>query len=377
MGVLELILTDYTLQIVSLGSMILGITSGVIGSFAVVRKESLLGDAVSHAALPGIAIAFILTQTKSSELLLLGAFISGLIATYLVYSIVKNSRIKFDSALALILSVFFGFGMVLLTYIQKTPNANQAGLESFIFGQASSLLKKDVQIMAVMGLILIILVVVFWKEFKLVSFDLEFAQTLGFSTNKITMILFVMMVTTIVLGLQTVGVILMSAMLTSPGVAARQWTDKMSVMVILSAIFGAISGFVGTLLSSIIPRMPTGPIIVIVLSAIVLLSISFAPKRGLIWRQIRNRKNQRDINIDQILINLYNLALNHENIEHSHDLFIIEPQKGQTKKSRRELKNTLENLCQRGLVRRDYFDKWAITDQGIEHVEKNFVKEEA
>lgn len=288
----SLILSDYTLRVVALGSALLGIISGILGSFAVIRKESLLGDAVSHAALPGIAIAFLLTQTKNTEILLLGALISGLLATFLIIGISRNSRIKFDSALALILSVFFGAGLVLLTYIQKIPNADQAGLETFIFGQASTLLLRDVKIMGVLGAILLILVALFWKEFKIVSFDIDFAESLGFNTRRITIILFAMIVTAIIIGLQTVGVILMSAMLVSPAVAARQWTDKLSVMVFLAAIFGGISGIVGTIISSIVPQMPTGPMIVVIVSIIVIISITLAPNRGILWRYMRGKKNK-------------------------------------------------------------------------------------
>ena len=209
----QLLITDYTFRIVALGSMVLGIISGVLGSFAVIRKQSLLGDAVSHAALPGIALAFLVTFTKRTEILLLGALISGLLSTFIIIMISKYSRVKFDSALALVLSVFFGGGMVLLTHIQKIPNSNQAGLEKFIFGQASTLLKRDVNIMIILGIVLLSIVALFWKEFKLVSFDEEFAESIGFSSQKITALLFFIIVTAIIIGLQTVGVILMSAML--------------------------------------------------------------------------------------------------------------------------------------------------------------------
>lgn len=371
LNLLDLIFTDYTLQIVSLGSALLGIISGVLGSFAVIRKESLLGDAVSHAALPGIAIAFLITQTKRTEVLLVGALISGLMATFLILSISKYSRIKFDSALALILSVFFGGGMVLLTHIQKIPNANQAGLDKFIFGQASTLLKSDVKVMAILGVILIALVIIFWKEFQLVSFDAEYAESLGFSTKKITTLLFSMIVTSIIIGLQTVGVILMSAMLTAPAVAARQWTDKLSVMVILSATFGAIAGVLGTILSSIVSKLPTGPTIVIVISTIVIFSLAFAPNRGLIWKYFRDKKNKREINEDQVLTNLYHLAMNHDNVNHSHDILTIKPDKSQ-----KDLISKLESLINRDLVEKDYFNKWSITEKGIKHVENYFKKEE-
>lgn len=295
LNILQLILTDYTLQTVSLGAALLGIISGVLGSFAVIKKQSLLGDAVSHSALPGIALAFLFTQSKKIEVLLLGALIAGFISTYLIISIVKYSKIKFDSALALVLSVFFGFGVVLLTYIQKMPNANQAGLDKFIFGQASTLLKRDVRVMSILGIILISLVMIFWKEFKIISFDEEFAESLGFPTKKINILLSAMIVTSIIVGLQTVGVILMSAMLIAPAVAARQWTDKLSLMVVLSAVFGAISGVIGTIISSVVPKLPTGPTIVIVISIIVIISLTFAPNRGLIWKYFRNKKNEKEI----------------------------------------------------------------------------------
>lgn len=372
MNLLELILTDYTLQIVSLGSALLGIISGILGSFAVIRKQSLLGDAVSHAALPGIALAFLITHTKRTEVLLLGALISGLIATFLILFIVKYSRIKFDSSLALVLSVFFGGGMVLLTYIQKIPDANQAGLDKFIFGQASTLLKSDLRIMSIVGIVLIILVIVFWKEFKLVSFDPDYAESLGFSTSKINILLFAMIVTSIIIGLQTVGVILMSAMLTAPAVAARQWTDKLYLMVILSAIFGAISGITGTILSSMVSKLPTGPTIVIIVSGIVIFSLAFAPNRGLVWKYFKDRRNQREINEDQVLINLYELALNHDDINHSHDIFIIKPNKSVTDKSARELTKKLESLAGRGFANKDYFNKWSITKEGLKYVKDHF-----
>lgn len=370
MDILQIVFTDYTFRVVSLGAMLLGIISGVLGSFAVIRKQSLLGDAVSHAALPGIALAFLFTLTKRTEVLLLGALISGLLATWLIVMIDRYSRIKFDSALALILSVFFGIGMVLLTYIQRIPSSNQAGLEKFIFGQASTLLKRDVYIMLILGVILLSIVVLFWKEFKLVSFDEEFARSLGYSTRLITSLLFLLIVTAIIIGLQTVGVILMSAMLVAPAVAARQWTDKLSLMVFLSALFGAISGVVGTILSSTIAKLPTGPTIVVVISTIVLISLTFAPNRGLVWNYFRQRKSKREINEDQLLANLYDLAMNHDDISHGHDVYIIIPKTAGDRVSKRNAINKLESLEARGLAKSDQVGKWSITEKGLDYIKK-------
>ncbi|MEL7623145.1 MAG: iron chelate uptake ABC transporter family permease subunit [Clostridiales bacterium] len=287
------LLTDYTFQTVALGSMLLGIISGVLGSFAVLRKQSLLGDGVSHAALPGVVMAFILLGSKNTEILLLGALISGLAATLFIIAITRHTRIKFDSALALVMSVFFGLGLVLLTYVQKIPNSNQAGLKRFIFGQASALLQRDVHLMAVCGLVLLLLVMLFWKELKLFTFDNDFAHSLGFSPKILNFLLSAMIVLAIIIGLQTVGVILMSAMLIAPAVAARQWTNRLWVMAILSAFFGGISGLAGTAASSLVPKLPTGPAIVLCVSLLVLISLLFAPGRGILHKLYRQEKNRR------------------------------------------------------------------------------------
>lgn len=284
--------SDYTFQTVALGSALLGLISGVLGSFAVLRRQSLLGDGISHSALPGVVMAFVLSGSKNTEILLMGALISGLLATLFIVSIVRHTRVKFDSALALVMSVFFGLGLVLLTYVQKIPNSNQAGLKRFIFGQASTLLQRDIILMVICGLILLTLVLLFWKEFKLFTFDSDFAQSLGFSPKKLNLLLSFMIVLAIIIGLQTVGVILMSAMLITPAVAARQWTNKLWVMVTLSALFGAASGIAGTAASSLVPKLPTGPAIVVCVSAIVIISVLFAPGRGVLHRVYQRRKNK-------------------------------------------------------------------------------------
>lgn len=286
------IFTDYTFQTVALGSALLGLISGVLGSFAVLRRQSLLGDGVSHAALPGVVMAFLLTGIKNTEILLLGALLTGLPATFFIMGIVRHSRIKFDSALALVMSVFFGLGLVLLTYSQKLPNANQAGLNRFIYGQASTLLQRDIVLMGVCGLVLLLFVVLFWKEFKLFSFDPEFAASLGFSTGKLNVLLSFLIVLAIIIGLQTVGVVLMSAMLIAPAVAARQWSHRLWLMVCLAAIFGALSGVIGTLLSSSYAELPTGPVIVVCVTLIAALSLLVAPRRGILHRIYLRRKTR-------------------------------------------------------------------------------------
>lgn len=289
---------DYTFQVVALGSVLLGILSGTMGTFAVLRKQSLLGDGISHAALPGVVLAFLITGSKNTEILLLGALLTGLLATLLILVIVKHSRIKFDSALAMVMSVFFGLGLVLLTYVQKRPDANQAGLKRFIYGQASTMLQRDVILMCVCGVFVIAIVFLFWKEFKLLTFNAEFAYSLGLPVEKLNLLLSFLVVLTIIIGIQTVGVVLMSAMLIAPAVAARQWSNRLWVMVVLSACFGGISGLAGTAVSSLVSQMPTGPTIVVCITIIALFSLLFAPERGILHKMLKRFWHRQTIKME-------------------------------------------------------------------------------
>jgi manganese/zinc/iron transport system permease protein len=376
MGLIELFMNDYTLRLVSLGSALLGIISGVIGSFAVLKKQGLIGDAVSHASLPGIAIMFLILQNKNTLLFMLGALIAGLFGTWLINVIDKYTRIKYDSSMALILSVFFGLGLVFLTYIQKIPNANQAGIDKFIFGQASTLLRSDVYMIIGVGIVLLVLVSLFWKELKILSFDPEYAESLGFSTRNLSILLSSMIVIAVIIGLQTVGVILMSALLVAPGVAARQWTNRLSVMVVLAGIFGAVSGLIGTIISSSVSKMPTGPAIVVIVSVIVVISILFSPSRGLVWRYMRELNNQKNVNVDQILFKLYFLAYNHRDHSHGHTVEAIKPTRKHSPKRMAPVLQALRNLEGKGYVHHEDNDTWTITPAGVDYINAHPMKKE-
>ena len=275
---------DYTLRTVALGSALLGVVSGVLGAFAVLRRQSLLGDAISHAALPGVALAFLLTGSKEAIVLVSGAIATGWLATMLVMQVTGQTRIKSDAALGIVLAVFFGFGLLLLTFIQRLPTAAKAGLDKFLFGQAATLLGRDVMTMAVLGGAALLIVALLWKEFKLLSFDPDFAGSLGFPVRGLDILLITLTVIAIVVGLQTVGVVLMSTMLVAPAAAARQWTERLDRMVLLSGLFGALAGMLGAITSSQVSHLPTGPTIVLYMSAVVAISLLFAPHRGLIAR---------------------------------------------------------------------------------------------
>jgi len=290
--ILHDLIFDYTLRTVALGSATLGLVSGVLGAFAVLRKQSLLGDAISHAALPGVALAFLLTGAKTPLVLVLSAGIAGWIGALAVMAVVQNSRIKEDAALGIVLSVFFGFGLLLLTFIQKLPDASQAGLDKFLFGQAAALVQRDVIAMAVLGATALGIVALLWKEFKLLSFDPDFGASLGYPMRRLDVLLTSLIVVGIVVGLQTVGVVLMSALIVAPAAAARQWTERLSGMVLLSGAFGGLAGLAGAITSSLVARLPTGPTIVLYMSGVVFLSLLLAPERGVLARA-RRQAGQR------------------------------------------------------------------------------------
>ena len=352
----NLVFTDYTLRTITLGTAILGAVTGMLGSFAVLRKQSLLGDAISHAALPGIAIAFLITGAKNSNVLLLGALVSGLLGTFWIRSIIKKTHLKSDTALGLILSLFFGFGMLLLTFIQKQPNANQAGLDKYLFGQAATLVESDVWLMAIVTGVCLFVLLLFWKEFKILLFDADYTKTLGFNTKFIDILITTFIVLAIVLGLQTVGVVLMSAMLLAPAAAARQWTNSLGLMVFLAALFGAFSGVFGTAISSSQNNLSTGPVIVIVAGVFVLVSFIFSPSRGLLFKQIRFIKNRRDLELHKTLAFMFHIAETHDNISHPHTIKILNNFQGYTK-------GTLQKLVDKHYVTLKG-KKWSLTEEG-------------
>lgn len=301
--ILQSILLDANTQWVLLGTLLLGISSGVLGSIALLRKQSLIGDAVAHAALPGICLVFLIVGERNLILLLIGAAISGLIATYCIQFISETSIIKEDTAIGLILSVFFGFGIVLLTKVSQTSSGNKSGLNDFIFGQAASLVGNDVRLMAGAAFVLTLITFLLFKELKVLTFDPEFAKGLGLPTKLLNIIFLTLLVAAIVIGIQAVGVILMAAMLITPAVTARYWTQSLAKMVVISGIFGALSGVIGTILSTFGEGLSTGPFIVVTATFFFFISFLFAPERGLITRAVKrallNKKLQKELLIQR------------------------------------------------------------------------------
>jgi len=361
MTLLSDLFTDYTLRTVALGSAALGLVAGALGAFAVLRRQSLLGDAVSHAALPGIVLAFMITGAKTPLVLVTGAALAGWAASLLVMLVVRTSRIKLDTALGLVLSTFFGLGLLLLSVVQHGAGAGQAGLDRFLFGQAATLVGDDLRTMSALGALVLVVLTLMWKEFKLLSFDPAFAGSLGFPVRRLDVLLTTLLVIAIVIGLQTVGVVLMSAMIVAPAAAARQWTDRLGRLVALSGAFGAISGLCGAVLSSLVPRLPTGPTIILVVTTVTLLSLLLAPRRGVLAARLRAARQRRRVRIESVLADLYRLAAQHrEPAAAPHDIDAL-----RTMSPDAGVRAGLKQLAAQDLAVADPDGRWRLTEAGL------------
>ncbi len=274
--------SDPTIRYVTLGVLLLTGSSAIVGAFFMFQKKSLVGDAVAHSMLPGLCLGFILSGNKNPVFLICGAFISGWVSLFLIEYIPQKSKVKEETATSMVLSVFFGFGILLLKFIQNIGSSGQSGLQNFLFGKAASLLKSDVRNIAILSLIIIVTVLLLFKEFRLISFDKNFGNSIGFPIKFLNFILSVLIILSITVGIQTVGVVLMAAMLITPPAAARFWTNRLEKVVFLASLFGMVSGILGTMLSYLAPSMPTGPWIVVVMSTIAFFSFLFSPEKGIV-----------------------------------------------------------------------------------------------
>ena len=300
----------YTLRTVTTGGALLGALSGAVGSFAVLRRQSLLGDALSHAALPGVGIAFLIAG-RELWALLLGATLASLSGVWFISVVTRRTRLKQDAAMGIVLAGWFAVGIGILAFIQQRPDASQAGLDTFIFGQAAAIVAQDIRILTGVALGSAIVMLANWKEFKLVSFDPEFAGANGYRVSAITALLLLLIVIAVVVGLQLAGVVLMVGLLIAPGIAARQWVRGLGPMVALAALFGAIAGATGAIASSLDTDLPTGPMIILIASMIVLLSLLFAPGRGVIPVAVRHRRDRQRFAARTVLQTCHRYAESH------------------------------------------------------------------
>lgn len=276
------ILLNSNTQWVLFSTMILGIAAGAIGCIAYWKRQSLLSDALAHAALPGVIIAYLVLNEKSLFVLIIGAAISALIGAAFIQWITTSTRITEDSAMGMILSVFYGLGIMLLTIANRTAGGNQSGLDKFIFGQAATMIRSDVYTMIGLAIVVILIIVVGFKEWKVYLFDPQFAKGLGLSLKGMNGLYTAALVTTIVIGIQAVGVILIAALLIIPPVSARYWTHSFKIMLFLSALFGGVAGVIGTFVSALGSGWPTGPFIVVVAAGLFIFSLIFGKEKGLL-----------------------------------------------------------------------------------------------
>lgn len=283
----------YNTVIVLLGASLLGASAGVIGCFAVLRRRALVGDALGHAALPGLALAFLLFGERRFEMLLFGAAVTGLVGIGVLSLLRRWTHIKEDAAIALVLGTFSGAGAVLFTIIQQLPGGSKAGLESFIFGKTAGMRASDVTLIAGLGVLTLLVVLLLFKELRLVSFDPDFAQVQGWPAPALDFLLMLLVVLAVVIGLPSVGALLIAALLITPAAAARFWTERLGVMLVLAGLSGFVSGLLGTLASASLERVPAGPAVIVVSAGLFLLSLFFAPRRGLCARWFAHRRDRR------------------------------------------------------------------------------------
>jgi manganese/zinc/iron transport system permease protein len=304
------LLSDYNSRVVILGTTLLGAAAGLVGSFTLLRKRALLGDALSHATLPGIAIAFLAATAlggdgKSLPVLLLGATLSGLLGMGMILVIRKGTRIREDAALGIVLSVFFGLGMALLGIVQQMEAGHAAGLEAFIYGKTASMNAADARLIGASGLLCLVTSTLLFKELSLVCFDEQFGQSLGLPVFLLDCVLMGLVVTVSIVGLQAVGLILVIALLVIPAAAARFWTDRMRRMTVIAAGLGGMGAFVGAAASALWPNLPSGATIVLVSAGFFGVSMLFGRQRGVFVRWLRRRQMNLTIDRHHLLRDLF------------------------------------------------------------------------
>lgn len=297
--------TNHTFRMVFLGTTIIGLVAGGLGAFAYLRKQSLISDVISHAALPGTLIAFLAAVSlgldgRNMVWLILGAVVIGVAAVLGANAITRVTTLKIDVAMAIALSVFFGAGMVLMRIISNGDYPGKGGIQDYLFGNASVITYADLITSLVIGGLALGLTALFWKEFAITTFDAEFAATSGFRPRIVDPLMFTTIVIATVIGVKAVGLVLMVAFVVTPPAAARQWTHSLPAMVTLSALIGAVGSAAGAYLSIHISvttgtAVPTGPVIVLCLFAMFVISLLVAPGRSILARVIRRRRALRDL----------------------------------------------------------------------------------
>ena len=309
-----LLLRDYNTRVVLLGTMLLGTTAGWVGGFMLLRRQALVGDVVSHASLPGIALMFIVLELfnpgtgRNLPLLSLGATIAGLVGIGLSTLIRRLTRIKDDAALAIVLSVFFGAGIVLFTIVQSLPNGNAAGLQHFIFGRAASMTAEDVRLIGISSLVVLLSCVFLFKELTLLCFDEQYAAAQGWPVLVLDLTLMGLVVAVSVIGQQSVGLLLVVAMMIIPPAAARFWTDRIHRLAILSGVIGCLGACLGGFVSALFPKFAAGAVMVLMTTLLFAISMLFGARRGVLWRAYHHRVLRRRVATHDLLRSVFELV---------------------------------------------------------------------
>ncbi len=295
----------YNSAVATLGAAFLGVAGGLVGTFLLFRRRIMLADALSHATLPGLVLAFLgglalLGEGRILPLLLFGAAASAALAGLAVQGIVANRRLTEDAAIASVLACFYGAGIVLSSYVQSLPVGGQAGLQRFLLGSAAGMLRAEAELVAASAALLVLFTSLFAKELRLLCFDPVYAEAHGWPVARLDLLLLALLLALLVIGLQIVGLVLALAVVVVPAVTARLWTERLGRMLPLAAAIGAAAGWIGTALSAALPRLPTGPSIVLVLAAIFLASLIVAPQRGLLALAARRRRLVRMLAVEGI-----------------------------------------------------------------------------
>ncbi len=286
------LISSYDFIVVALGTVILSAASAAVGCVSLHKGQSLIGDAVGHASFPGIVLAFMLFSSRDPLILNMGALLSGALAYALIQAITRYTKANLDAVLAIMLSGFFGIGMVLKSYITGNPRfqgASQSGLASYIFGQAAYIMEKDIILISIVAIIALLLLFIFYKEIKLFVFNEEYAQTIGLKVSVMYGILLLMVMVLISVGLKVVGAILISSLLIIPAVTANQWSESFGRVLFISAFVGAVSAFIGTYISTAYTGMGTGATIILIMGSFALISMVIGP-RGVIAQYLKRRK---------------------------------------------------------------------------------------
>lgn len=302
-------LLAYNTIVVLLGVSILGAGAGMVGSFAVLRKRALTGDAVAHAALPGVCVAFLILGQRNLTFMLIGALVSGVLGIVIIAALSRWTRVREDAAIGIVLSVFPGLGFALSRMIQNmTTSGSKAGLESFILGKTAGMTRPDVYLILAAALFCLAVVLVLYKEFKAVAFDIGFARSLGWPVYWLDLLLMSLIAVAVVIGLPAVGIIMMAALLILPGAAARFWTDNLGWLLSIAGGIGLLTGLIGTIFSALFTVFPAGPIIVLTGAVIFLISMLLGTRRGMIVRLLEHRRFQREYNQRQLLLATFDVA---------------------------------------------------------------------